>query len=93
MKIRERGPARVAVDALALLDRYFWGLVSLVAIALIVFVFGPRQMVLALIIATAAGVCVTLNAPDCIYAGSLVLAAAAAPRERRRVGRARVAAA
>ena len=56
MKIRERGPARVAVEALALLDRYFWGLVSLVAIALIVFVFGPRQMVLALIISAAAAV-------------------------------------
>ena len=56
MKIRERGPARVAVAALALLDRYFWGLVSLVAIALIVFVFGPRQMVLALIISAAAAV-------------------------------------
>ncbi len=56
MNIRERGPARVAVEALALLDRHFWGLVSLVAIALIVFVFGPRQMVLALIISAAAAV-------------------------------------
>ena len=46
----------MAVEAVALLDRYFWGLVSLVAIALIVFVFGPRQMVLALIIAAAAAV-------------------------------------
>jgi hypothetical protein len=56
VKIRERGPARVTVEALALLDRYFWCLVSLVAIALIVFVFGPRQMVLALIISAAAAV-------------------------------------
>ena len=56
MKIRERGPARLAVEALALLDRYLWGLVSLVAIALIVFVFGPRQMVEAIIVAAAAAV-------------------------------------
>jgi hypothetical protein len=56
VKIRERGPARVAVEALALLDRYLWGLVSLAAVALIVFVFGPRQMVLAIIISAAAAV-------------------------------------
>ena len=56
MNVRERGPAGVAIKALVFIERHVWGLVSLVAIALIVFVFGPRQMVEAIIVAAAAAV-------------------------------------
>jgi hypothetical protein len=56
VKIRERGPARVVIEILAFLDRNLWWFVSLTAVALIVLVFGPRQMVLAIITAAAAAV-------------------------------------
>jgi uncharacterized membrane protein YuzA (DUF378 family) len=56
VKIRERGPAGTAIKALVFLERHVWGLVSVVAIALIVFVFGPRQTVAAIIVVAAVAV-------------------------------------
>ena len=62
MNVRERGPAGMAVKALVFIERHLWGLVSVAAIALIVFVFGPRQMVEAIIIAAAVAVAAMVGA-------------------------------
>ena len=46
----------MVLQALVFLERHVWALVSISAVALIVFVFGPRQMVEGIIIAAAVAV-------------------------------------
>ena len=62
MKIRARGPAGIAVKALVFLERHVWGLVCIAAVALVVFVFGPRRMVDAIIMAAAVAVAAMVGA-------------------------------
>ena len=55
MKIGERGPARMLVETLAFVDRFYGPLGFTAAAALNVFMFAPRDMEGAMIGAAAVG--------------------------------------